>query len=157
MDRFHGQKHLLASFHFALAGFFCVWRQERNLRIHLAAGFLVLTLGGWMRLPRGELVVLFLTVAGVIAAELFNTAIEAAVDLATHETHHLARLAKDTAAAGVLVTALGSAGVGVVIFGPRLGQLGAMLRERWSLFPFGTAMSAAVFLLLVAAVFKRFD
>ena len=64
--------------------------------------------------------VLVLTMAFVVAAELFNTAIESAVDLVTTEYHPLAKAAKDAAAGGVLVAAFSSVIVGLIIFGPRI-------------------------------------
>ena len=42
----------------------------------------------------------------VLAAELFNTAVERTVDLVSLEKSELARLAKDAASAGVMVTAI---------------------------------------------------
>lgn len=56
-----------------------------------------------------------LAVAGVIAAELLNAAVEAVVDLVSPAEHPLAKRAKDIAAAGVLVAALGALGVGLAL------------------------------------------
>jgi diacylglycerol kinase (ATP) len=56
----------------------------------------------------------------VLSAELFNTALEAAIDRASPEHHPLAKVAKDTAAGAVLISAIGAVIVGVLIFLPRL-------------------------------------
>ena len=56
----------------------------------------------------------------VISLELVNTAIEAVVDLCTHEIHPLAKTAKDTAAGAVLVSAMASVIIGLMIFIPKL-------------------------------------
>ena len=53
-------------------------------------------------------------------AEFFNTAIEYVVDLASPDIHPLAKAAKDTASAGVLMMALIAAVTGLVIFIPKL-------------------------------------
>jgi diacylglycerol kinase (ATP) len=66
----------------------------------------------------GDWAVLALTIAGVWVAELFNTAIEAVVDLASPEQHHLARTAKDVAAAAVLAMSAAAAVVGLLILSP---------------------------------------
>ena len=58
--------------------------------------------------------------AGVWAAELVNTAIEALTDLASPAYHPLAGKAKDVAAGAVLLAALGALMVGVLVFGPKL-------------------------------------
>ena len=49
-----------------------------------------------------------------------DTAIEAVVDLCTHEIHPLAKTAKDTAAGAVLVSAMASVIIGLMIFIPKL-------------------------------------
>ena len=53
-------------------------------------------------------------------AEFFNTAIEFVVDLASPDIHPLAKLAKDTASAGVLMMAIISAIIGLIIFVPEI-------------------------------------
>ena len=53
-------------------------------------------------------------------AEFFNTALEYTVDLVSLEIHPLAKAAKDTASAGVLIMAIISAIIGLVIFVPKV-------------------------------------
>ena len=60
---------------------------------------------------------LALAIGMVLAAEWFNTAVEAVVDLATSERHPLAKTAKDAAAAGVMLTALMAVVVGALLLG----------------------------------------
>jgi diacylglycerol kinase len=62
------------------------------------------------------------TIALVWAAEFFNTAIEAVVDLASPMQHPLAAVGKDVGAAAVLIAALASVGVGLLILGPPLWE-----------------------------------
>jgi diacylglycerol kinase len=63
---------------------------------------------------------LILVIAGVWAAEFFNTALEVVVDLATQEQHPLAKVGKDVGAAAVLIAAVAAAIVGILILGPPL-------------------------------------
>ncbi len=56
---------------------------------------------------------LFICVSGVLAAEMFNTAVESVVDMVTQAYHPLAKLAKDIAAGAVLITSINAAIVGV--------------------------------------------
>jgi diacylglycerol kinase len=67
-----------------------------------------------------EVAALVLAIGLVVVAEAFNTALEAVVDLASPSVHPLARIAKDVAAAGVLMAAGVAAVVGLVVLGPRL-------------------------------------
>ena len=59
----------------------------------------------------------------VWTAEIFNTAIEALVDLLSPERRPLAGKVKDLAAGAVLAAALGALAIGAVIFGPKLWAL----------------------------------
>ncbi len=89
---------------------------ERNLRIHLVVALAAVALGLAVGLGPGQWGLLALTIALVVAAELFNSALEAAVDLACPRRDPLAGRAKDLAAGGVLVTAVGALAVGVCLF-----------------------------------------
>jgi diacylglycerol kinase (ATP) len=112
--------NLLRSFGYALAGLSWLVRTQRNARIHLVIALVAVALGAWLGLSGAEWAVLLLTIGLVLAAEAFNTALEAAVDLASPEWHALARIAKDVSAGGVLVLALAAVGVGVALFAGRL-------------------------------------
>ena len=90
------------------------------MRIHLVAAVLVIGLCVYLQLERTECAILFLTIGTVIAAEVVNTAIEAVVDLASPEHAELARIAKDSAAGGVLVVSITAVVIGVLILGPPL-------------------------------------
>lgn len=114
------QKRLIKSFGFAFAGVLYAVATQRNMKIHLVAAMAALALAWRLDLGGLELVLLILTIAGVLAAELFNTAIEAVADLASPQYHPLAKLAKDVAAGAVLVMALASLAVGGILFLPRL-------------------------------------
>ena len=59
----------------------------------------------------------------VIGGELFNTAIESAVDLAMPKINDNAKKSKDIAAGGVLVLVIGSAIIGLIIFIPKIINL----------------------------------
>lgn len=112
--------NLLASFRFAAAGIYFCLRTQRNMRIHVVAGVLALSMGFWLSLGRQELALLASICSLVVTMEMLNTAIESAVDLYTHRKHPLAKIAKDVAAAAVLVSALNALVVGALLLGPPL-------------------------------------
>ena len=66
----------------------------------------------------------------VIAAELVNTAIESAIDLSTNYYHPLAKIAKNTAAGAVLITAINSVLVGYIIFWDELTNITFRIMDR---------------------------
>lgn len=111
---------LFASFKYATAGIYFMLRTQRNMRIHVVAGFVAFGAALYLRLPAIQLAILAIVCSLVVICEMFNTAIENAVDLATHRRHPLAKAAKDVAAAAVLAAALNAILVGALLLAPPL-------------------------------------
>lgn len=112
----------IRSFGHAFRGWWHVIRTQQNAWIHAIVTTAVLIVGLWLGLPPRDWAVLLLTIAMVWAAEFFNTAIEAVVDLASPANHPLAKVGKDVGAAAVLIAALAAIGVGLLILGPPLWE-----------------------------------
>ena len=108
------------SFGYAGQGIRHAWTTQRHLRIHVGLGLLAVGLGLALGIAVGEWAALLTVMTVVIALELLNTVVEAAVDLASPQFHPKAKVAKDVAAGAVLVSAVGASLVGAVIFLPRL-------------------------------------
>ncbi len=107
---------LIESFNYAIAGFIYSVRTQRNMKIHMVATILILIFSLFTNITKVELILLCFAITLVIAAELFNTAVESAIDATTNYYHPLAKVAKNTAAAAVLVTAVNAVVVGYFIF-----------------------------------------
>ncbi len=88
---------------------------EVNLLIHIIATISVVIIGLYKGLDTIEWLIITLCIGFVISAELFNTAIEKAVDYISEEHHPLAKKIKDISAAGVLIAAITAAIIGIVI------------------------------------------
>ncbi|AGL00857.1 diacylglycerol kinase family protein [Desulfoscipio gibsoniae] len=114
---------LIRSFRWAIHGIGYACRTQLNMKIHLLAAALVMAVGLLLQMPPIELAVLSITIFMVLAAEMFNTALEAAVDLVTPEFNLLAKIAKDVAAGAVLLTALNALLVAYLLIWPRLWDL----------------------------------
>lgn len=112
-----------ASFGHAFRGVGLALRSELHLQFHAGATVLVLGAGFYFGLSLVEWALVSLAVAGVWAAELFNTALETLTNLASPGYHPLAGKAKDVAAAAVLLAALGALAVGGLVFGPKIWAL----------------------------------
>ena len=56
----------------------------------------------------------------ILVAELFNTSIEAVVDMVTEEFHPLAKVAKDTASAACFIADMTAAGMWLAVFVPKI-------------------------------------
>jgi diacylglycerol kinase len=111
---------VVRSFYFAFAGLSYLFRTQRNARIHAVLGAAACGLAAWLHVTRVEWAVLVFTIALVLILEGLNTAVEAAIDLASPKVHPLAKAAKDLAAGMVLIAALASVAVGLLILGPPL-------------------------------------
>jgi diacylglycerol kinase (ATP) len=111
---------LVTSFNYAFEGIIYVVRTQRNMRVHFAVALAVLPIGVALGVTRFELLALLLSVSFVLIAEMFNTALEKAIDVATNSFDPLARTAKDVAAGAVLVAAVNATFVGYLVFAERL-------------------------------------
>ena len=96
---------------------------ERNMKIHIVAIILVVILGIFLKIDEYEWIICIILFGVVVAGELFNTAIETAVDLAMPEINEKAKLAKDISAGAVLVIAIGAAISGLIIFIPKILEI----------------------------------
>ena len=112
----HANPSILASFRASLSGLGYALANERNLKVHAGVTVLVLIIAG-------------LLVTGLVwCMELVNSAIEATVDLVVGEQlHPLAKVAKDVAAAAVVIAALAAVSVGLLVLGPKAWQVLATL------------------------------
>ena len=108
-------RRTVASFRHAGRGLQWAVGSQANFRIHLLAAGAVLVAAALLRFTALEFVALLICIAIVLTAELFNTALEVLIDQAWPEYHPAIGRAKDLAAGAVLVTALGTLGVGVVL------------------------------------------
>jgi len=109
-------RKLYKSFGFSLSGLrFCI-KNERNFRIHLTAMLTAAILSRYYNFSASQMVLLTLVIALVIICEMFNTSIEAAIDLFIKEYNELAEIAKDVSAGAVLAAAVCAALCGLYMF-----------------------------------------
>lgn len=108
------------SFGFAFRGVVTLLSTQHNAWIHAAATVVVVALGVALGVSRLEWALLIFAIALVWTAEGLNTALEWLCDVAAPEYNPLVKKAKDVAAATVLLAAIGSALIGLLVFGPRL-------------------------------------
>lgn len=99
----------------AIEGILYAARNQRHMRNHFLAAFVILLAVLLLKVSTLEFTLLALSVFFVLFAELFNTAIEICVDLVSPGYHPLAKAAKDVAAGAVLTAAIGAAVMGYLI------------------------------------------
>jgi diacylglycerol kinase (ATP) len=147
---------LLDSFNFAFEGIIHVLRTQRNLRIHfaIAAGVLVMAL--IVDVTKIELIALLLSVTFVLIAEMLNTAVEAAIDIATTSFDPMAKLAKDIAAGAVLIAAINAIAVGYIVFSGKVADRSATLLDRLRHEPAELTLVALVLTIIIVIATKAY-
>jgi diacylglycerol kinase len=120
----NGEKNFFDSLRFAFAGLSHAFLSQKSFQIQILVGILVVTLAFLFGFYRIEWLILILIISFVLTAELLNTVIEVVVDLAVKEQMlPKAKIAKDVAAAAVLLIAFFSIVVGLLLFAPYLRQI----------------------------------
>lgn len=99
---------------FALAGLATAWRRERSLRAQSAMAVVAFLALALLRAPLLWWAIVVLAMAIVVAAELFNSALEALADHLHPDRHPEVGAIKDMAAGAVLVSSIGAAVVGAL-------------------------------------------
>ena len=107
---------LFMSFNRAVKGIFYVFKTQRNMRIHLLIALVILAISIFLNLDRKEVIILSFTIILVLITEMFNTAVELAVDLVTDKFHPLVKTVKDITAGAVLFASINAILVGYLIF-----------------------------------------
>lgn len=110
----------MRGFVYAGRGLLYALRTQRNVRVHVALALAATALGIALRLSPVEFALIFVAIGSVFIAEMFNTVIEACVDLITDRYHPLARTAKDVAAGAVLLSAMLAIVIALFVFAPHL-------------------------------------
>jgi diacylglycerol kinase (ATP) len=135
---------IIESFNYAFEGIIHVLRTQRNMRIHFAIAIGVLVAALAFDVSRLELIALLLAIAFVLIAEMVNTAIEAAVDVASTSFDPMAKLAKDIGAGAVLIAAVNAIAVGYLVFSGQVADESSRLLDRLSEAPAELTLVALV-------------
>jgi diacylglycerol kinase (ATP) len=122
-------RNRVVSLGYALAGWLYMLRWQKNTRLQAVASILVMVVALWLQISFIEMAILILTITIVWMAEFINAAVEAVVNLATTEIHPMAKVAKDVAAAAVLLGVVAAILIGLLLLGPPLlDKLGLLMR-----------------------------
>lgn len=109
---------LLKSFGYAFEGVKSAFKSESNFRIHTLIAVTAILAAFYLGFTKLEWIILTFTIAFVLILEMINTSIEKIVDMVSPEVRHEAKVAKDVAAASVLISTVLSVIVGVALFLP---------------------------------------
>jgi diacylglycerol kinase (ATP) len=147
---------VLDSFNYAFEGIIHVLRTQRNMRIHFAVAFVVLVLALIINVTKLELIALLISVTFVLIAEMVNTAVEAAIDIATTSFDPMAKLAKDIAAGAVLIAAANAVIVGYLVFAGKVADRSGELLDRLRNAPAELTLVALVLTIIIVIATKAY-
>ena len=148
--------NLIDSFNYAFEGIIHVLRTQRNMRLHFAIALVVIVVAILVNVTKLELIVLLIAIAFVLIAEMINTAVEAAIDIATTSFDPMAKLAKDIAAGAVLIAAVNAVAVGYLVFAGKVADRSADLLDRLRQAPAELTLAALLLTVIIVIATKAY-
>ena len=149
-------KSLIDSFNNAIEGIIYVLRTQRNMRWHFLIALGVLIGSIFLGIRKEQFIFLLFSISFVLVAELINTAIESAIDITSTTYDPLAKIAKDVAAAAVLLAAINAIVVGILIFNDKLGGWTIALVSRLRTMEVYVTVAAIFIVLILVVIAKTF-
>jgi diacylglycerol kinase (ATP) len=147
---------VLDSFNYAFEGIIHVLRTQRNMRIHFGIAFVVLVAALIVDVTKLELIALLISITFVLIAEMLNTGIEAAIDIATTSFDPMAKIAKDIAAGAVLIATVNAVIVGYLVFAGKVADRSSNLLDRLREAPAEITLVALVLTVIVVIATKAY-
>jgi diacylglycerol kinase (ATP) len=144
------------SFNYAAEGIIHVLRTQRNMRIHFAVAFIVLVAALIVNVTKLELIALLISITFVLIAEMLNTGVEHAIDIATTSFDPMAKLAKDIAAGAVLIASVNALAVGYLVFAGKVADRSSHLLDRLRQAPFELTLVALVLTVIIVIATKAY-
>lgn len=118
-----GFKRILKSFKFSFDGLKYAYLHEQSLLLHMIVMTFIVVFGFSFKISPIQWVITLVMGALILVTELFNTSIEAVVDMVTEEFNPLAKVAKDTASAACFIADMTAAGMWLAVFIPKIISL----------------------------------
>jgi diacylglycerol kinase len=107
---------IINSFWHALNGIKTVFQEERNFKIEIVAGVLVLFTAFLFKFTYTELLFYVIAIILVLISEILNTAIEDLCDKVEPQHDKVIGKIKDIMAGFTLVSSIGAFAIGVIVF-----------------------------------------
>jgi diacylglycerol kinase (ATP) len=126
------------------------------MRIHFGVAFVVLVTALIVNVTKLELIALLISITFVLIAEMINTAVEAAIDIATTSFDPMAKLAKDIAAGSVLIASVNAIAVGYLVFAGKVADRSSRLLDRLRDAPAELTLVALVLTVILVIATKAY-
>ena len=132
----------------AINGIIYATTTQRNVKVQLIIAVLVVIVSLFFDLSRAEFLCFLFTIILILFAEMCNTAIETVVDLYVDVYHPKAKIAKDVAAGGVVVTTINALIVGYFLFFDKISEIGINFIKNLITSPIHLAFSTIVIVVI---------
>ena len=127
---------------------------QSNVKKQLVIIAFLILISLFFNLTKVEFLCLIISVVLIIFAEMVNTAVETVVDLCTEVYHPKAKIAKDVAAGGVVITALNAVFVSYFLFFDKIGEMGNNIYKTIINSPTYLAFVVVALIIIVAVALK---
>lgn len=117
-------KNFIDAWKNAINGIIYATTTQGNIKKQLLIAVFVVIISLFFDLTKAEFLIFMFTIILIIFAEMVNTAIETVVDLYTDLYHPKAKIAKDVAAGGVVITAINAVIVAYFLFFDKISDIG---------------------------------
>ena len=141
-------KSFLDAWKNAIKGIIYAVTTQGNIKKQLVIAVLVVIASLFFELTKAEYLIFLFTIVLIIFAEMVNTAIETVVDLYTDLYHPKAKIAKDVAAGGVVITAIFAVIVAYFLFFDKLSDIGLQFIRNLASSPMHLAFAALVIVVI---------
>ncbi len=145
---------LFKSFNYSIEGLVYVLKTQRNMRIHFFVAAFILILSLIVGVSNLQFIILVFAISMVIGTELMNTAIEAVIDMTTTSFDPTAKVAKDVAAAAVLVSAVAAGVIGYIVLYPKLADASLDTLNRVRQTPMHITIISLLFVIILVITAK---
>lgn len=137
-------RNFLDSWKNAINGIIYATTTQGNIKKQLLIAVAVVIISLFFDLSKAEFLVFMFTIILIIFAEMVNTAIETVVDLYTDLYHPKAKIAKDVAAGGVVITAINAVIVAYFLFFDKISNIGLQFLKNIAESPIHLAFSTII-------------
>ena len=115
-------KKLYNSAKYAVQGLVHFMRTDRNGQLELICAIIAITLGCLLHINTTEWCLIIICIGVVLAAEMFNHAVEKSMDFITQERHKEIGIIKDVAASAVMMTVFMSLAICYIVFYSKIAE-----------------------------------
>lgn len=141
-------KNFLDAWKNAINGIIYATTTQGNIKKQLIIAVLVVIISLFFELTKAEFLIFMFTIILIIFAEMVNTAIETVVDLYTDLYHPKAKIAKDVAAGGVVITTINAVIVAYFLFFDKISNIGLQFIRNIATSPVHLAFAAVIIVII---------